>query len=102
MDAQQAKGLSKLASDEGGATVSAPKDTAKMHAVIAATDAAEVKLANEMAAREGELRKVAVTKADAEFIAAQFDVTYGVADRTLRLHGGDLRKAVDALLGSSR
>jgi NACalpha-BTF3-like transcription factor len=100
--AKQSKSLSTLGKEEEPAMVMrAATDSKKLQAVIAATEAAEIKIYEEIGAREGKLKAIAVAKEDVDFIAAQFDIPANIADRTLRLHGGDFNGTVAALLGAT-
>lgn len=85
----------------GGVRASSAEERAKLGAVIAATEDAERARQESDAAREAALRQVKLSKPDAEFLAAQFEMPLPLAERSLRLHGGDINKALAALLGTS-
>lgn len=48
---------------------------------------------------EAKLKAVKVDKADVDMLAEQFDLTKPVAERQLRLAGGDVHAALRALIG---
>jgi hypothetical protein len=48
---------------------------------------------------EAQLKAVKVDKADVDALAAEFDLPRPVAERQLRIAGGDLRAAMRALMG---
>ena len=85
----------------GGVRASSLEESAKLGAVIAATEATESARQEAEASKEAALRQVKLSKPDAEFLAAQFELPLPLAERALRQHGGDAGKTLAALLGTS-
>jgi NACalpha-BTF3-like transcription factor len=74
---------------------------ALLQATIKATQEAEMTAMMAQFQKEQALSKVKIDKADVAFLATQFDLSAAVAERELRLNGGDFHKATAALMGSS-
>ena len=89
-------------SSSGASSVraSSAEEKKRLAAVIAATEEAEAAHLAAEAAREAALRKVPVVRADADFLAKEFELPLPLAERALRQHGGDFDRALAALLGS--
>ena len=99
---RQAKSMDKLGKEDSGGSkvvMRSGADTKKLDAVIAATDAAEQRAAEEVASREAKLRAIKVSREDVEFLSREFELSAGVAERELRLHGGEFQAALETLLG---
>ena len=52
--------------------------------------------------KEKTLREVIISKDDVTFLANEFEVGTDVAERALRLHGGNFDKTLNALLGMDK
>lgn len=55
-----------------------------------------------MPCREAKLKAVKVDKANVDTIASEFSLPAAVAERQLRLNGGDLKATILALVGQQR
>lgn len=104
--AQESKALGNLNKEDaskGPATVrtASAAEQAKLQATIQATEQAEMAAIFKQYQKDQILAKFKVEQKDIDFIAKQFDLPAAVAERELRLKGGNFDKAVAALLGSS-
>jgi NACalpha-BTF3-like transcription factor len=96
--ARQQSQLNKLSGGGDEVTMRGSSDTKRLQAVIAATALKEEREEKERLDYEAKLKAVTVSKDDIFFLFKQFDITVPLADRALRLNGGNLLATIDALL----
>ena len=73
-------------------------DNTALQAVIAATYEKEQKEAEAVLASEKKLKEITVKREDLEFLLRNCDLTIALADRALRMNGGDLQATLKMLM----
>lgn len=77
------------------------EEEAKLQATIKATQEAEMAQMMATFQKEKALMAIKVDQKDVGWLQKNFDLSQAVAERELRLNGGNLQEAAKALMGSS-